>query len=363
MYYKKAFFNFIKAFCFLFLCVFSIIYISDPYRLFHDKIWDSDKMYHDMRVQAYGLIKYQDFDNIVTGSSMMENTSAKEAEHKLGGTWINLSYSAQRTFERFKTLNYALSKRKINNIIIGVDYMYAAHSFEKNFEEKLYDDDIFTKWRIYLNSNAMSCIFLGHNCKLKEIDLDRPNMWAKENYHARRFGGFSNWLKFAHEDDQIKGAFKQLLSDVPDCNDGQHYKQIVDEEILPLFEHTDTTFHLIISPYSALYWAHFLKNYDCMMKGYEYLIERSQKYNNVHIYWLYDEKFVFDITKYKDLTHYAMDINSLFIDVIKKQSNIINTSNYKQKIGDFKKNLQSFNLDYYIKQINKYYETEKTSDS
>lgn len=45
----------------------------------------------DMRMQARGLILYKDFDSAIIGTSMLENTSAKEANKKLGGNWINLS--------------------------------------------------------------------------------------------------------------------------------------------------------------------------------------------------------------------------------------------------------------------------------
>lgn len=360
MYYKNAFNNFIKTFVVLLTTILSVIYISDPYRLFHDKFRHKNKMYQDLRVQSYGLIKYQNFDKIIIGSSMMENTSAKEAERKFGGKWINLAYSAQRNFERFKILNYAFKTQKINTVVMTVDsYFFEPHFFEGNFEEKLYDNDFFVKWKIYLKSNAMSCIFFKNKCNLVKIDLDKPNMWAEAYTYSRRFGGFDNWLKVANEDEQIKNTFKLLLSDTPVCDKQQHYKQIIDEEIIPLFEHHDTTFHLIIPPYSALYWAHFLKDYDCMMKAYEYLIDKSQKYDNVHIYWLYDEKFVFDLAKYKDLMHYSMDINSLFLDIIKKRSHIINTSNYKKKIQNFKKDIQSFDIEYYMNKIKNYYATEK----
>ena len=41
-----------------------------------------------MRLQAAGVINNFDFDSVVFGSSMLENTSAKEASKKLGGNFF-----------------------------------------------------------------------------------------------------------------------------------------------------------------------------------------------------------------------------------------------------------------------------------
>ena len=89
------------------------------------------------------------------------------------------------------------------------------------------------------------------------------------------------------------------------------------------------------------------------MAPYMRLIEQSKDYDNVHIYWLYDEDFVFNIANYKDLTHYHYKINSLQLDFIKQHSHIININNYKQKIQTFKKQVKKIDLRYYIKQIQK----------
>ena len=144
-----------------------------------------------------------------------------------------------------------------------------------------------------------------------------------------------------------------LAKDKPCFIDKKNYVAVIDNEIMPLFKNSNTLFHLIIPPYSALYWAHYLENYDCMMEPYKYLIEQSSNYDNVYIYWLYDENFVFDIANYKDLTHYHYKINSYELDYIKQHSHIINIKNYKSKMQKFKRKLQNFDVQEYLKQIRK----------
>ena len=98
-----------------------IIYISDPYALFHRPLWHKDLMYDNLRIQDYGLIKYEDFDGIILGSSMLENSSADEVSQKIGGQWVNLSFSSARFYEKFSVLNFALRNKKLRGVIMSLD--------------------------------------------------------------------------------------------------------------------------------------------------------------------------------------------------------------------------------------------------
>lgn len=352
MYYKKALVWFVVFWVIGTIFLPSLTYIRDPYNLFHKN--NKDTMYKDLRVSDYAIIRDEKFDSLILGSSLLENTSGIEAERKLGGKWANLSFSGLRSFERFKIINHAEKYHDLKNVIVSLDeHSFVSKAFENNFEPLLYDEDDGVKWLIYFTDKALSCIFIPKKCDYVEKNLDSPNAWKDNENHFRRFGGFANWIKF-HEDSQIQDAFNTLLNNNPTCwLDKQYYAKAVDDEIIPLFANNNTQFHLIIPPYSALYLAHDLKIFDCQMAPYKYLIEQSQRFNNVHIYWLYDEDFVFDIANYKDLRHYHHKINSMMLDSIKEHTHIINTDNYLQKIQLLKKRLQKVNVQYYIDQIKK----------
>lgn len=55
-----------------------MIYI-DPLKIYHINQEFSKKLYTNMRVQAAGIINNYDFNGLILGTSMLENTSAKEA--------------------------------------------------------------------------------------------------------------------------------------------------------------------------------------------------------------------------------------------------------------------------------------------
>lgn len=360
MYYKNAFLYFVKIFCAIVVFMLVMIYVSDPYMIFHKKLWNRDSFYIDFRVQDYGLIKFMDFDNLILGSSMLENTSAMDANEKLGGKWINLSFGAQRSFERFSIINWAMKNHNLQNVIVSMDdHSFAPRRTEGGFNVNLYNDDFFAKWKTYFQTNALSCIFFGKHCRLNLHDVyNRPSAWIE--FYRHRFGGFDRWIAVEHDDIQIQDAFRMLLENDTHCDlNNQDYKKTIDTEILPLFENQQTKFHLIIPPYSGLYWAYDFQNFDCRMRPYKYLIEQTVGYKNVVVYWLYDEDYVFDITKYKDLTHYIDTVNSDELNYIKQNSHTIDVNNYEFKIQQFKARVSKINMDEYVRKIRDYYDAKK----
>ena len=81
-------------------------------------------MYSNMRVQNYGLITFEDFNGIILGTSMLENTSADETSSKLGKHFANLSISGASYFEKNIVLQYALKKQNLSHVIMSLDFRF-----------------------------------------------------------------------------------------------------------------------------------------------------------------------------------------------------------------------------------------------
>ena len=333
-----------------------VIWVSDPYMLFHKHWFYKGNIYNNFRIQNYGLVKYGNFDSIIIGTSMLENTSAIEASEKLGGKFANLSISGGSLYERFEILNFALKEKNIKQVIMSFDYALGeAKKINETFNPKLYSQNsLLEKMKIYLTDKALGCVFFNYKCDFIEYDLNRPNAWFDEDKHNRRFGGFDKWLKYASEDDQIQGAFTELLTKINKnyiAGYNKQYKKIIDSEILPLLRHSKTTFSIIIPPYNALWWAPKKYFISEMMQPYIYLLQKTSKMKNVKIYWFYDENYVFEVENYKDLSHYHYSINSKQIDAIKNGSNVLTLENYEEKMADFICKINEFNLQMYVDKI------------
>ena len=334
-----------------------VIYVRDPYMLFHKKWFNKKQIHSNMRIQNYGLIKYGDFDSIILGTSMMENTSAKEASEKLNSNFANLSFSAATFYERFKILKMPSWNKQLNHIIFSFDYRFTqSKEINNTFYPDLYNDTINGKFNAYMTTKAIKCIFFNRKCNMIDYNLNRPSAWYMNENFDRRFGGFENWIKYHKNDNQIQEAFRDLLNTQDNYKtEYKEYKQIIDSEILPILNNSQTKYSIIIPPYSMLWWAKRKNHLDKYFEAYAYIIEKTANMPNVKIYWFYDEDIVNNISQYKDLAHYHHTHNSEQIDAIKNGTNIIDYKNYRNKLNDFKKSIYKFDLNKYINKIPREY--------
>lgn len=214
-------------------------------------------------------------------------------------------------------------------------------------------NSLYGKAKIYSTDHALKCIF-ANECSLVDANLDRPNAWFEVPAHNSRFGGFENWLAYPNNN-QIRDLARMLKyqeTEMQKENLQVETEKNIRKFLLKLFENKDVQFHVIIPPYSLLYWAKFKNSFDNMSYPYVEFIKKTAGYKNVTTYWFYDEDFVENIKIYKDLTHYHYSINSLMLDAIRDQTHTINIDNYRQKLEEFKQRIDNYDADYYINQIN-----------
>ncbi len=116
--YKKFCLNFFRLFLIILFCFggfLFLIWLYDPFWLFHKPYFREQTYQKDMANQAKGIIDNTDFNGVILGTSMLENTSAKEAGEKLGNKWVNLSIKGANFEDRNIIFKY-ITKHKKNKI-------------------------------------------------------------------------------------------------------------------------------------------------------------------------------------------------------------------------------------------------------
>ncbi|MWV61863.1 hypothetical protein DCO58_07290 [Helicobacter saguini] len=81
--YKKFVILGILVPCVNLLLLILLLYIYDPLQVFHKPFFRETTFLSDMRVQNRGIIKNYDFNSVILGTSMLENTLPKDANEIL----------------------------------------------------------------------------------------------------------------------------------------------------------------------------------------------------------------------------------------------------------------------------------------
>lgn len=365
MYKKRViiFFFPIVILFFLLGLLLSFLYYKDPlYILYKGKKLDittPSLLYPNIRLQAKGIINRYDFDSVIIGSSMLQNTSALYASEKLHSKFINLSLSGSAIPERLVILKYLLSSREIKKVIISLDFF----SFEQNHMnlslleigipswDYLYDENKLYQLKLYMTTDFFKQFILQKDDKRILISPEKYNFWNNDKKNLF-FGGIDNWIKYINVNPEIKQFLLQDLPNKAKKIDNSFEKksitinwkvtldQYIEKFLLEMIKNNSKTeFYLIFPPYWRYTYAEWKQVDGLKFEQYKHIISKiTQKlssYENVFIYGFDTENFVDYIENYMDTGHYHPQINQKMIDSIAENSNKItkeNVDNYIEEI-------------------------------
>lgn len=337
---------------------FATLYVYDPLKIFHKPWIYKEYLQHNMRQQAAGIINNFEFDSIILGTSMSENTSSKEASKLLGGRFINISIAGSDFFERAIVLNYVLKKKNIKKVLYSLDsfgglvYPRKGHpAYHLNDWSYLYDNNPLNDFRAYINNRYLKCLFSissKKKCMGKKVDFDKPNSWEHVHSSLIRFGGLNNWnartfnviLKETNQTIKDDKNLKKLIL---------KSHQYIDNTLIKFVEkYPDTEFILFLPPHSRIKYAikaqYNIPYFERYKANIRYLVNKSNHYSNLKIYGWGNNSFADHIENYRDLNHYASKINSFMLKAISKEEGLLTNNNIDNYLDDFTKKAVKYNL-------------------
>ncbi len=333
-------------------------YIYDPMQIFH-KAWGREMTFSkNMRQQVAGIINsYEDYNSVIIGTSMVENTSAKEANQKLGGKFINISLAGSSYYERAIVLHSLFRLHKIKKVLYSLDvdkYLQQKKEYThyplSNFDY-LYDNIFWNDFRIYFNNKYLSCLLLGsksEECIGRKTTLDKPNAWYDEENNKGRFGGLDNWIAYK-DNPYMAASFKTISETVQHIKNKEKgsledlditinkAKVYIDENILSLVKMEPNTYFILFDPpYSRIQyaiWAQYdLRKFEVYKAIMRYMAKKSDEYPNLEVYSFGEEKFMDNIAIYMDLGHYHPSINSWMLSQITQRKGLLSEQNINKYI-------------------------------
>ncbi|WP_086240631.1 hypothetical protein [Campylobacter devanensis] len=352
----------------------SLIYIYDPFQIFHKPYFREATFFADMRKQALGIIKHYKFDSYIIGTSMLENTDSKEATSKLNsdGRWINISLSGSTFNQRAMVLDYIFQNQNPKHIIYSLDGYYMVNMVNRLSNSTLdwdflYDNNPYNDIKLYRNSKFMICALKfsdDKGCVGTIDDIYQITNWYKE--YKELFGGFDNWIK-----NKDNGTIKQTLIDIKngnikniekeDIRDISPQQDYLHKYLIRFFrDYPNTKFSIIIPTYSRLFYR--MQNIETIYndnskffytweKSLRYFITQSSSYKNVKVYGFDELDYADDIANYRDLPHYNKDLNSIQLDAIKNQTNILTPQNIDKYLATLEQKIKSYDIKPFIKAL------------
>lgn len=337
--------------------LFGILWLYDPLQLFHKPIFRETTFFGDMRLAARGIIRYYDFDSVILGTSMLENTSAKEAGEKLGGKWVNLSLINSSYDERAVILEYLFGYKKPQKIIYSLESFTIASIKDSSRFDYLYDGNPLDDFKVYLNDKFILCALAWRESKdCTGRDLEELLKWSNHEDLKILFGGFEKWLKYGKKETI---AMLKNIKDTPfvvkkDNFDLEKQRNYIQTYVLDFVaENPQTQFYFIVPTYSRLSYRIGSDNFDNKVfynraLNLKWFVQELEKYPNTKIFGFDTLDYADDIASYRDFIHYNVDMNSLHLDSIKQGKHILDSNNIDSYLKVMEDKIKNYDLKPFI---------------
>ncbi|MBD5165276.1 hypothetical protein [Helicobacter sp.] len=342
------------------------LYLYDPAQIFHKPYFRKITFFDDMRVAARGIIQHYHFDSYILGTSMLENTSAKEAKKKLGGEWVNISLSGSTFNERAVVLEYLFKHQSPKQILYSLDYLVSVQT-RNDMPIKLYNDSNADDFSFYINDRFVVCSLIWSKDKgcVGKSDSgarleDSIVRWIDFKDYIGRFGGIENWVKFKNHE-QLKEPLR-ILSQYEIQNLKENFiaedlnakiRENITENILKFVkQNQQTRFYFVIPPYSRLNYklnSRFGGNFLQFQSTLSWFVLELEKYPNATLYGFDNLDYADEIANYKDLTHYNIDMNSMQLDAIRENTHRLTQENIEGYLKAMESKIQEYEIESLIK--------------
>lgn len=323
-----------------------IAYI-DPYYHYHKPLKEYSYTAEDEPYYMNdGIMKYFDYDSIITGTSMSENFKASEAEKLFGGSFIKVPFYGGSNKEINDRLYRAFEGGRSPRIIIrsldcyswekDKDFSYHDYSDMKYFYNDFVLDDAnyLFNYRI-LRDCVLPSLFRSDKSSPKQIDFDAYCSWELPHGKEIVLSSYEH-KEEALPNEPITEAEKEKVLETNRQN-----------TVAMAAEHPETTFYYFYPPYSICLWDEFHSQGKLLwtLGAEKAITEELLAYPNVRVFSFWNNQELFcNLDNYKDIEHYISEINSSMLEWMKEGKYQLTKENYQQYYQDAEEFL--LNYDY-----------------
>lgn len=256
------------------------------------------------RYEMAGLIRRQDYEDIVMGTSLVANYRASWFTQGTGRETLKITFPDGRLSEFDIALNLAFRTHdKINTVYFCLDPNVLIRK-DKGVElpEYLYNDDPLDDLQLYFNGEclalAVKSLLLGDGAK---EPLDEAFVWDGK-YDFSWDSALGSYVRPEKADKPLPGGAYLAQAE-----------KNMDVVCSWVEEHPDTRFKIWFPPYSILYWDKAQREgaTEAILSALEYACGRLLRYENVGVYsYLNDRWTATDLGQYADYIHCSSQVTS-----------------------------------------------------
>lgn len=290
-----------------------------------------------------GIAMHYDYDTVLVGTSMIENTDVDEFDELMQTKAVRLPYAGGTALDMKTILDVCFSS---DNSIHSVFWALDEHQLFSNPDETRHPLPKYLYSGKKLNfSYLLNLDIFAHYALHDIIETLHGNVQpaALRGETFQGIYGKEAVLESYHRAEQSKiQSDKSAIINTANAN--------LTQNIEPLLEaNPDTHFIFYFVPYSILYWDSELRtnHFDAAMAAVEYVIGELLTYDNVTIYFYHDEEdIITNLDNYKDYSHYAPQINSYVTQAMASEKNLMTVQTYKEQLVHFWQFVYAYDYDY-----------------
>lgn len=261
-------------------------------------------VFDEQRYQMAGLIRHQEYESVVMGTSLAANFRASWFTEETGEETLKITFPDGwvSEFDRALTLAYGV-KGELSTVYFCMDpNIIVRPDSERTVEmpDYLYNMNPLDDAQYWLSADtyerALKSRLAGEGEKLT---LDEAYIW--DGSHTFSWA----WAKAGYPRPEISGA--ELPADA--------YLAAAEENLDVICgwaeTHPDTEFVIWLPPYSILYWDKMLRegSADAVLAAVEYAVERLSEQENIQVYdFLTVKEIVCNLNYYTDHIHHSGEI-------------------------------------------------------
>lgn len=290
----------LSGICLLLLACGALVWTVDPFFHYHDPDPEGE-VWFDQRAQGAGLLRSQDYETVLMGSSLAANYRPFWFDVFYDTSTVKITFPNGGFREFDRALAYAFSRQDVKRVIFGLDPNLLSRDPAEEPEELpeyLYDDSPWNDGQYLLNKDVL---FRSAYTVLKKAQGQTQPLQDAFVWDGNVF--FSKTLALAgYERPEATG---EVLPETAFLENSQANLAVVTRW---LEAHPDTEFIFFFSPYSVLFWdkAQRTGETEAVLAMLDEVTETLLTYDNAELqFFMADTEVISNLDNYADHIHVA----------------------------------------------------------